>query len=151
MLDNNNQQYFYQAVEDNDLNKVKEFIKKDNVHPNIGGSWGFVLACKLGHIDIVNFLIEEGSSIFNDKNDEAIRMAAEFGHYDVVKILLTLDFVNPASLSNYAIFHAYYGKFYNIVELLAQDIRVKNKMTQNDPETFEMLRLINVRKKIEHF
>ena len=80
------------------------------------------------------------------KNNLLIRLAAEDGHYDIVKRILSK--VDPSALNNEALSRAVYHGYYDIVELLLTDFRVRKRGVhqalqyanlRNDLEIIELL------------
>jgi ankyrin repeat protein len=59
-------QEIFDAVKKNDVEKVKELIEKDSRQIQAKDRQGYALlnsACNLGHIEIINFLIDKGADI----------------------------------------------------------------------------------------
>lgn len=87
-------QEIFDAVKNNDMAKVKELIEKDMQQIQAKDQQGyslFNLACNLGHIEIINFLIDKGADI----NLSAGRLdltplmeCARTGNLEVAKLLV---------------------------------------------------------------
>ena len=66
-----------------------------------------------------------------------IRWAALSGHYDIVKLLLTIKGVDPTDDENYAIEEAMKNKHVDIVKLLLNDERVWNSLSRLQMDEIE--------------
>ena len=60
--------------------------------------------------------------------DEALRWAASNGHLEVVKLLLADPRVDPSAKNNYAVCYASLNDHSEIVKLLKSDPRVRRKL-----------------------
>ena len=83
----------------------------------------FENAAKNGHIDAVRMLLSKGVDPSADNNC-AIRLAAGYGHHEVVKLLLTDDRVDPSACDNIAISESAEEGYVEVVKLLLADERV---------------------------
>jgi ankyrin repeat protein len=87
------------AILDNDVDRVRILMQRSVNPETIARSYGdddliiprdytaLQLACRLGHIEIVEILINHGSDV-RKENDLAIRLAFEYRYYHVVRLLL---------------------------------------------------------------
>lgn len=99
---------------------VEEGAKPDN--------FILIIACENGSINVVKYLlnfdinlIEDGLNVFTN--------SVIFNHYDIVKLLLDNDRVDPTYNNNEASYYAAIYGFYDILELLINDERVKNSLS----------------------
>lgn len=101
------------------LNKTDIYVK------NRAGQNAFMLAAMLGHLDIINILLEKGFSDINDlTNDDhhsAITYAARGNKTDVVRRLLELN-----GLNRYNIKHAMYIAIENYFPLIVRELLTRN-------------------------
>jgi ankyrin repeat protein len=84
------------AIEDKLPHKVEEIIGSGTVNINHCDQDGYtplILACTVGHHDIVEFLIENGSNVDFTAPDgaSALFCAVQEGHWDVVELLIDND------------------------------------------------------------
>ncbi|MDB6096632.1 MAG: hypothetical protein JWM09_910 [Francisellaceae bacterium] len=76
-------------------------------------------ACKLGDLEQVNLLLAQGADATAD-NNAPIRMAASYGHLDLVNRLLKEPRVDPTADNNYAICFAARNGHLNVVNRLLE-------------------------------
>lgn len=121
-------QEIFDAVKRNDLAKVKELIEKDLQRVQSKDQQGYSLlnqACNLGHIEIINFLIDKGANI----NLSAGRLdltplmeCARTGNLEVAKLLVEkgadVQIINKMGMS-----------------ALSQNIEVYQKILKPYPDT----------------
>ena len=81
-------------------------------------------ACQNGYVSVVKLLLENGADP-TDENSKSIRMAAHYGHTDVVKMLLQDGRADPAAHDNEAIISTSVRGHIKVVEDLLQDGRVE--------------------------
>ena len=86
--------------------------------------YGFSMACFLGFDLIVRKMLLETDVDPSCHGDEAIRLAALNGHYEVVKILLSDPRVNPCARDNCAFRWAASKGHAEVVVLLLNDPRI---------------------------
>ena len=89
----------------------------------------FFNACQTGDVSAVTSLL---SSIDpSDDDNWAIQLASNYGHVDVVKLLLTDPHVDPSVDGNWAIRAASYNGHIKVVYLLLTDLRVDPTVRNN--------------------
>ncbi|KAJ3322171.1 hypothetical protein HDU76_013935 [Blyttiomyces sp. JEL0837] len=83
------------------------------------------LACQNGHLELVKELVKFDSVDVTASSNHALRFAAKYGHFDVVKLLVgeferrKLDVeVNLNDVDGFALISACQGGYLNIVDLL---------------------------------
>lgn len=107
---------------------VKLLLKDEDVASHAGDQHDRALraACQNGHLEIVNLLLACPSVNPATFDNDAIVMAASFGHVDVVDRLLTdpMGRVDPAARQNLAIVGAAGNGHYAATERLLRDPRV---------------------------
>ncbi len=92
------------AVEAGDLDMLKRMIqsdKKENPKRSLIRDMGNTLilsACQRGHIDIVEYLLDNGVSVHVD-HDSPLQWAAQRGDQDLTMVLLDRG-ANPHALNN---------------------------------------------------
>jgi len=129
----NNNGAFIGAIVNNHLKIIKILLNPINNHlpinPSVGNNMGIRLAAKLGHHNIVKYLISLLPEYGIDPsvcNNEAIRLAVTRNHKLVVKELLKDVRVNPnvnlGTLLRLSIKH----KYVEITEYLQNDYRIKS-------------------------
>lgn len=96
-----------------------EYIEDLDLHET------FIQTILRNDIEKVKQFLQEGIDPSDDDN-RAIKEAAEVGHTDIVKLLLTDSRVDPSSDNNIAITRARQGGHTEIVELLEQAIAERN-------------------------
>lgn len=77
---------FETIVEKGDLEHVKGFFETTNLHWQIND--GLRLACRLGHFEIVQYLVEKGASI-QALEGKALENAVQSGRLDILQYLLS--------------------------------------------------------------
>jgi len=75
-----------QSIHLNDLNEMKRLIK--NGRTSLNGA--LIIACRLGHLEIVKYLVEHGADVnkTNENNNNALIIACYHNQYKTVKFLL---------------------------------------------------------------
>lgn len=91
-----------------------------------------VIAARTGNINAVRRLIAAGANPAFDNND-AIELAAGYGHLEVVRLLLQDERVDPSADNDKAIVLAAQGGYLEIVRLLLSDSRVNPGVSVNEP------------------
>ena len=89
-----------------------------NADPSAQNNRALILACEFGHLDIVDFLIENPKVNLTDVDNMSIILAAENGHVNIVNTLLSKTKVDPAARNNMAIRIASDNGYFEIVESL---------------------------------
>lgn len=84
------------------LANVDRFLRTHVFCENIAGE-NVELVCKIGHIEILERLLQCEDVDPAADNNCAIRWASEKGHFSVVERLLLFDGVDPTAKDNYAI------------------------------------------------
>ncbi|KAJ3320425.1 hypothetical protein HDU76_000307 [Blyttiomyces sp. JEL0837] len=93
----------------------------------------FTIACRQGHLDIVNMLLNEIDGLDPTvNNNEAIQGASSNGEVEIVNLLLGLDGVDTTANENEAIKSASANGYLDVVELLLQVPRVKTSPSINE-------------------
>ncbi len=90
-----------------------------------------VNACECGNLYLLKIIIKQGIDPSYDGN-KALLLACHFGRLEIVEYLLTLDCVDPSERNNEVIIRASINNYGEIVKLLYQDERVKNKLKTNN-------------------
>lgn len=104
-------------------------------------------ACEYGILWLFKQSLDEGANPAYQDN-YPIRYASAGGYYTIVKILLSLNGVNPSDLNNSAIVMAYYYKHKDIVELLLNDKRVKNSLSKYDLKRYKKYIKFDIRESL---
>jgi ankyrin repeat protein len=79
----------------------------------------FINYCKTGNLQQVQLLLQNG--YVPNANDYAIQWASEYGHLDIVKLLLDPKYgCDPTAYKNYAIQMASFEGHLDVVQLLLQ-------------------------------
>eukprot|EP00038_Savillea_parva_P005785 m.159972 g.159972 ORF g.159972 m.159972 type:complete len:764 (+) comp11885_c0_seq1:337-2628(+) len=130
------------AVRRNDLAFIERITRKNPLVIHIHGPDGCtapLLACKLGHLDMVKFFLDNGASVDDRDRDpkrqgNALHYAAWGGHLEMVKWLLeqgaSLDDVDI--VGNTALLYAVYGGHRHVVdELLARGRSLQERNSKN--------------------
>jgi hypothetical protein len=89
------------------------------------------VACRQGHVKIVEALLQDGRADPSDYENNSIRGACTHGHIDIVKLLLQDERVDPTDAANDAIKWASFYGHVKVVEALLQDGRVDPTATYN--------------------
>lgn len=84
----------------------------------------FLLSCKEGLLRHAKSFVSDGGVRELDFDNDAIQLASEHGHLDVVEWLLSFPEVNPSVSSNHAIQAAAEFGYTEIVKVLINDTRV---------------------------
>lgn len=108
------------AIEDNDVETVRSMLHRGifwvEEYPTMRGPGGtpLCIACDIGHIEIVELLLDSGVNIDNwdNEGDTPLMLAAAQGHVDIVRLLLNRG-ANP-NATNYIQQTALYSTMYNL-------------------------------------
>ena len=111
--ENSNITEFIDAAANNDLAKVKQYIK-NKIDINVNDSKALRIAANNGHLAIVKLLVENGANI-HAMSDKAFRNAAFPGHLPVVKFLVEKGAI-ISILNNKALSHAISNKHLPVVK-----------------------------------
>lgn len=76
------------AIERGSLKDVKFISKSGDINIHNNNESALQLACKEGHIDIVEYLLSLGADLHAD-NDNALQWAAKYGHLNIVMLLVS--------------------------------------------------------------
>jgi ankyrin repeat protein len=138
------------ACKGGNVEVVNLLLDHPAVDPSIKRSHPIRIAAKYGHLEVVKRLakdrrvtslaalhtavaqsdMEMCRYLFDNHCDPtansniALRTAAEYGHIDMVKLLLEYPQVNPAALDNAALKSSVENKYFDIARLLLDDERV---------------------------
>lgn len=111
------------AVESGNLNQVEFYLGRGH-DPSINNNSAIIKAAELGHIDVVETLLNHPRVNPADQNNAALRKAFRNHKLSTVKVLLNHPKVNPAVNDNeILVYSAIYG-YGEIVFLLLKDDRV---------------------------
>lgn len=134
----NNKWEFYEACKSGDLQLVKRIIDIDIINTTCSNGYtGFILACKKGHKEVVNFILKYTQNnhiynkLFNFRRNILNKMdkyghtgfvyACGYGHIDIVKMLL-LDEHIDVNLCGFNSMNGFMAACYkynlNVVKLL---------------------------------
>jgi hypothetical protein len=83
--------------------------------------------------------------------NSALIQASIRGHFNVIELLMSNQLVNPAYRSNTALNFAFLGKYYSLVDLLWNDIRVKNTSINHYKDLKNYLIKKEIENKVEDF
>jgi ankyrin repeat protein len=150
---------FIIAIHNNDIEQVKLLLKNKKINPSYDNNLAIRTATMNGGVDLVKILIKDkrvdpsdydffDSSIFGLS---PIITSSILGHFDIVRLLLEDPRVDPSTQYNCAISSAAYSKQYNIVDLLWQDIKIKNTLINNDIVLYNKLKNKDITNKLIDF
>ena len=88
-----NMWYFNKACSHNRIDVVRYLLNHKMFDPKVG-VYGFIKACKKGHSIIVKMFLEDGRIQYDMSDNEAFIHAVEFGHLDIIKMLIDVDAEN---------------------------------------------------------
>jgi ankyrin repeat protein len=115
--------YIEQAAMHNHIDIVKYLINTEGDSPFAAKELGLKIASEYGHLDIVNFLVENGALIDHydefDERDSALAYAANKGHLDIIKYLLEKG-ADIHYADDNAFIRAIEGKQFNAAKLLIE-------------------------------
>jgi ankyrin repeat protein len=94
-------------------------------------------AIKINNIKLVKKLLKESSVSPERENNHAFRLAARYGHTDIILLLLQDKRINPADLNNNAITVAFSNQYYSIVKALINNKLVSTELKNNKPELYK--------------
>jgi len=115
---------FKKAIGENDIQMVKMCLANQSFNPAAQNNWGIHWACRNGHLEIVNLLLDDPMIV---PDVETLSFTCRNGHIDVVKRLLADPRVDPTYDNNRAIIWAGSSGHPEIVRLLFADPRVNPK------------------------
>lgn len=118
-------QQFKNAIDDNEISKVKELLNNSEIDPQYERSWSIRYAVSWGHYGIVKLLLEDGRANPAEFINVCVKTAAEHGHSRILRLLLKDERVNPACDNSYALsLAAEHGKL-TCFKLLYNDNRTE--------------------------
>ena len=126
-------------LENNNFNEFKEILSNSNVNPSYGQNALLRIACDLGFVDFVEFLLNDYRVSPVDIDQYAIRAASRAGHTNVVALLLKDKRVKPESLDNYSIKTSLSTGCYSTSKLLFANMTVRQTLQINDKELLQYL------------
>jgi hypothetical protein len=88
-----NMWYFNKACSYNRIDVVRYLLNHKMFDPKVG-VYGFIKACKKRHSIIVKMFLEDGRVQYDASDNDAFINAVEFGHLDIVKMLIDVDAEN---------------------------------------------------------
>jgi len=136
-------QEFIDAVNDNNVDRVKILLRDSRVDPSVNNNWAIKWAADRGLTGIVKALLNDGRVDPAAGNNYAIRWAAGGGHMEVVKALLNDGRADPSAENNNAIIWAAGSGLVEVVELLLQDPRVDWRVIKDNPLVKDLLKQQN--------
>jgi ankyrin repeat protein len=98
-----------------------EIALHNGFNVSYNSNFPFRYACGNGNLKVVELLLSYHATDPSDKDNHAIRLASENGHFEVVKLLLSHG-VDPSSKNNYAIEHAFENDHVHVVNLLREHL-----------------------------
>jgi len=126
------QQTFDNACKTGNIHLVNILLECEIVDP----SYAIRIACRFGHISVVDRLLHEDRSTVDPSADNnfAIRIASSCGHVSVVDRLLQegASRVDPSAEDNIAIRRASENGHIDVVDRLLQDSRVEPRDVNNN-------------------
>jgi ankyrin repeat protein len=143
-----------QAVNSNDINKVKLLLNKEkkvSSFSNHINNYAIIIASKRGNIDIVKLLLKDKRFDLSESEFMAFRYASQYGHIEVIKLLLKQKGIKINTCENYAIVNAFINKHTSIVNLLWQYEIIKNTLKKDKKELYNNLIKQDIKNKIETF
>jgi ankyrin repeat protein len=115
------------ACETGDLKKVKSLVSRGvNIHSHNDAA--LYCAAEYGHLNVVQYLIEQGSKGFDKLDDYILPRSAEKGHFEIVKFLVEQG-ADIHSNNDYALRWAASNGHFEIVKFLVEsgaDIHAEN-------------------------
>lgn len=158
------QMVFFDAVDINDIETVKELIKDEEVDPSNHLNYAIINASEKGYTDILKLLLKEDCTDPTDSDFTALKRATKYGQYECILLLLNdrridifsnqiylwgLDFINE---NRYKLSQDNYDKlFFEIILLLLKNedisfnIELENTSWYNEFKKFNMRRkLLNI-------
>lgn len=84
---------FNKACSYNRMDVVRYLLNHKMFDPKLG-VYGFIKACKKGHSAMVKMFLEDGRVRYDMSDNEAFIYAVEFGHLDIIKMLIDVDVEN---------------------------------------------------------
>jgi hypothetical protein len=98
---------FEDAINNNNIEKVKSLLKDKKINPSCKNNLALQLVSQTGNLDILKLILNDKRTNPSDKNNYFIQLAAESGHFQLVDFLLKDSRVNPSEDNNYAIISVY--------------------------------------------
>lgn len=139
-------QIYSVGVNMGDPDMMKEGIKKGATNLGIGGTDVFEIPLKTDDGELLQLLLDKSEAdpgeLFvtrthnwerrktyeRDESNKALRNAARDGKINTFKVLFNDPRSNPAATNNFALKHAIRGGYWDIVDLLLTDERVREKV-----------------------
>jgi ankyrin repeat protein len=147
MTDN---ELFKNAISEQNIEKVKIFLKDENIDPSENENHSIRIAIMVGSTEIVKLLLE-GERIQFKNRINILYIAATQGHIDIVKLLLNDPRINPAMDNNLTTRHIVGYNQPEILELLWGNEKIKSTLQQDDYELYSELTKQDIKNKISEF
>jgi hypothetical protein len=127
---------FIAYIEYNNIERVKEYLKKKNFDPFYNHNESIIKASEYGRIKILKLLLDDQRTHHaGDRDNEAFIIACTNGNIDIVKLLLTDEDVDVTDRDNEGILIASESGYKDIVKLIRkymQEITPIEKMILYD-------------------
>ena len=81
------QNNFNEAVENNDIEKVKSLLNDQRVDPTDSDNYALYISSTSGFVEIVDLLLKDKKINPSSYENEAIRYASDFDHIYVINLL----------------------------------------------------------------
>jgi hypothetical protein len=83
----NKQEEFHCALEDNDLEKIKNLLKNKNVNPTFNKSYSLGIACYIGNEEVIKLLLDDNRVDPSYHNNYLIQNAFKNQERKVISLL----------------------------------------------------------------
>jgi hypothetical protein len=125
------QRELYHGIRSTNYEKVNDIldnydIDSDNIN------YFFIESVQIGLFSVFDLFYHHPLVDLTHQQNKAIRLACEFGHTDIVRVLLNEEEVKPEVVSNAALRYSYDGEHYDIVELLLLNTNVLKELKNDE-------------------
>jgi ankyrin repeat protein len=145
----NNQQSFMNAVKNGHTSIAKEYIHLEMNKECYNEA--LQISARRGYIELVKLLLKQKETNINSDNSEALILAVQYDHFEVISLLLKEPLIDPVGICNIPIKSAYFNRNNKNLDLLWSHKKVKESLEKDDFQIYTELIKKDIIIKIKSF